>query len=156
VCDLETSRMGAPYIYDISRLRFKEVLTQNLNTFVIHPIRTTFLVLLIVLAFMILLIFHGHTKTQSSKCTIRNWSKSKRRCFRQSSNSTFVFYRLWFIHTFVLLVLFYYAFFIRTCCLFTCTYFILAMLKESDVLSKFRIATMYLNAYDTPSLWVYW
>ena len=22
VCDLETSRMGAPYIYDISRLRF--------------------------------------------------------------------------------------------------------------------------------------
>jgi len=23
VCDLETSRMGAPYIYDISRLRFK-------------------------------------------------------------------------------------------------------------------------------------
>ena len=25
VCDLETSRMGAPYIYDISRLRVKEV-----------------------------------------------------------------------------------------------------------------------------------
>ena len=24
VCDLETSRMGAPYIYDISRLRIKE------------------------------------------------------------------------------------------------------------------------------------
>jgi len=24
VCDLETSRMGAPYIYDISRLRVKE------------------------------------------------------------------------------------------------------------------------------------
>jgi len=23
VCDLETSRMGAPYIYDISRLRVK-------------------------------------------------------------------------------------------------------------------------------------
>ena len=23
VCDLETSRMGAPYIYDISHLRFK-------------------------------------------------------------------------------------------------------------------------------------
>jgi len=23
VCDLETSRMGAPYIYDISRLRIK-------------------------------------------------------------------------------------------------------------------------------------
>ena len=22
VCDLETSRMGAPYVYDISRLRF--------------------------------------------------------------------------------------------------------------------------------------
>jgi len=26
VCDLETSRMGAPYIYDISRLRVKKVL----------------------------------------------------------------------------------------------------------------------------------
>jgi len=24
VCDLETSRMGAPYIYDISRLRVKQ------------------------------------------------------------------------------------------------------------------------------------
>jgi len=24
VCDLETSRMGAPYIYDISHLRIKE------------------------------------------------------------------------------------------------------------------------------------
>jgi len=26
VCDLETSRMGAPYIYDISRLRVKHLL----------------------------------------------------------------------------------------------------------------------------------
>jgi len=25
VCDLETSRMGAPYIYDISRLRVKGI-----------------------------------------------------------------------------------------------------------------------------------
>jgi len=25
VCDLETSRMGAPYIYDISRLRVKQM-----------------------------------------------------------------------------------------------------------------------------------
>jgi len=25
VCDLETSRMGAPYIYDISHLRVKSV-----------------------------------------------------------------------------------------------------------------------------------
>jgi len=25
VCDLETSRMGAPYIYDISRLRVKQL-----------------------------------------------------------------------------------------------------------------------------------
>jgi len=25
VCDLETSRMGAPYIYDISRLRAKDL-----------------------------------------------------------------------------------------------------------------------------------
>ena len=29
VCDLETSRMGAPYIYDISRLRVK-VLTKSM------------------------------------------------------------------------------------------------------------------------------
>ena len=29
VCDLETSRMGAPYIYDISHLR----VNQNLTTF---------------------------------------------------------------------------------------------------------------------------
>ena len=28
VCDLETSRMGAPYIYDISRLRFKGLLQE--------------------------------------------------------------------------------------------------------------------------------
>jgi len=27
VCDLETSRMGAPYIYDISHLRVKYVWT---------------------------------------------------------------------------------------------------------------------------------
>jgi len=26
VCDLETSRMGAPYIYDISRLRVKVIM----------------------------------------------------------------------------------------------------------------------------------
>jgi len=26
VCDLETSRMGGPYIYDISHLRVKEVI----------------------------------------------------------------------------------------------------------------------------------
>jgi len=29
VCDLETSRMGAPYIYDISRLRVKPVGTSR-------------------------------------------------------------------------------------------------------------------------------
>ena len=28
VCDLETSRMGAPYIYDISRLRVKQDICQ--------------------------------------------------------------------------------------------------------------------------------
>jgi len=27
VCDLETSRMGAPYIYDISRLRVNTILS---------------------------------------------------------------------------------------------------------------------------------
>jgi len=30
VCDLETSRMGAPYIYDISHLRVKEI-TKNIH-----------------------------------------------------------------------------------------------------------------------------
>jgi len=29
VCDLETSRMGAPYIYDISRLRVNPFPTQT-------------------------------------------------------------------------------------------------------------------------------
>ena len=32
VCDLETSRMGAPYIYDISRLRVKEETTKVLHS----------------------------------------------------------------------------------------------------------------------------
>jgi len=31
VCDLETSRMGAPYIYDISRLRVKQHRCENLK-----------------------------------------------------------------------------------------------------------------------------
>ena len=31
VCDLETSRMGAPYIYDISHLRVKEVIMRAAN-----------------------------------------------------------------------------------------------------------------------------
>ena len=29
VCDLETSRMGAPYIYDISHLRVNEAISKN-------------------------------------------------------------------------------------------------------------------------------
>ena len=40
VCDLETSRMGAPYIYDISRLR---VNPDNTSSIVIH-IQSTFIV----------------------------------------------------------------------------------------------------------------
>jgi len=32
VCDLETSRMGAPYMYDISRLRVKSVLIYGAET----------------------------------------------------------------------------------------------------------------------------
>ena len=31
VCDLETSRMGAPYIYDISRLRVKQYSANSLD-----------------------------------------------------------------------------------------------------------------------------
>jgi len=42
VCDLETSRMGAPYIYDISRLRVKHAahspfFLQNAVYFIILP-----------------------------------------------------------------------------------------------------------------------
>jgi len=36
VCDLETSRMGAPYIYDISHLRVKPFMTQNTLKLVYH------------------------------------------------------------------------------------------------------------------------
>jgi len=36
VCDLETSRMGAPYIYDISRLRVnKEQLQDQPETMIV-------------------------------------------------------------------------------------------------------------------------
>jgi len=31
VCDLETSRMGAPYIYDVSRLRVKNSIKSYLE-----------------------------------------------------------------------------------------------------------------------------
>ena len=31
VCDLETSRMGAPYIYDISRLRVKRLVPADIQ-----------------------------------------------------------------------------------------------------------------------------
>jgi len=31
VCDLETSRMGAPYIYDISHLRVNQVVCSSLG-----------------------------------------------------------------------------------------------------------------------------
>jgi len=40
VCDLETSRMGAPYIYDISRLRFNAVYTL---TYLLTPCSTVLL-----------------------------------------------------------------------------------------------------------------
>jgi len=36
VCDLETSRMGAPYIYDISHLRVKGPLIMAQVTLLIH------------------------------------------------------------------------------------------------------------------------
>ena len=34
VCDLETSRMGAPYIYDISRLRVNKIIGITFGCFV--------------------------------------------------------------------------------------------------------------------------
>jgi hypothetical protein len=36
VCDLDTSRMGAPYIYDISRLRVNKLLTNLYSTHVFY------------------------------------------------------------------------------------------------------------------------
>jgi len=35
VCDLETSRMGAPYIYDISRLRVKRLKLFVITVFIL-------------------------------------------------------------------------------------------------------------------------
>jgi len=37
VCDLETSRMGAPYIYDISHLRVKCLLQEGPSNFHLMP-----------------------------------------------------------------------------------------------------------------------
>jgi len=39
VCDLETSRMGAPYIYDISRLRVKAEVTWHVTNFQMRQLR---------------------------------------------------------------------------------------------------------------------
>jgi len=45
VCDLETSRMGAPYIYDISHLRVNllapEVLHLNFSTLCMYNVNNT-------------------------------------------------------------------------------------------------------------------
>jgi len=37
VCDLETSRMGAPYIYDISHLRVKSQTSKYLRDYALPP-----------------------------------------------------------------------------------------------------------------------
>jgi len=51
VCDLETSRMGAPYIYDISRLRVKRqvinlrscciLLVESVESMMMHGLRNS-------------------------------------------------------------------------------------------------------------------
>jgi len=41
VCDLETSRMGAPYIYDISHLRVKEMFALNKESEIITKTEQT-------------------------------------------------------------------------------------------------------------------
>ena len=44
VCDLETSRMGAPYIYDTSRLRVKEGAADDFplaRRYASHPTKTS-------------------------------------------------------------------------------------------------------------------
>jgi len=50
VCDLETSRMGAPYIYDISRLRVKDLhsatyiyVVRRLRVNMLQPWRSTYM-----------------------------------------------------------------------------------------------------------------
>jgi len=42
VCDLETSRIGAPYIYDISNLRVKHGESMNSSTHVIQFVTSGF------------------------------------------------------------------------------------------------------------------
>jgi len=49
VCDLETSRMGAPYIYDISRLRVKYILTCCIQQLLSSGTVTVFLWILLTL-----------------------------------------------------------------------------------------------------------
>jgi len=44
VCDLETSRMGAPYIYDISRLRVKTFICVYLWRFLIYNATSSLLI----------------------------------------------------------------------------------------------------------------
>ena len=41
VCDLETSRMGAPYVYDISRLRVNIIIHIPYIQHTIHTFQTT-------------------------------------------------------------------------------------------------------------------
>ena len=41
VCDLETSRMGAPYIYDISRLRVNPTHLRNYERALVNPVMKT-------------------------------------------------------------------------------------------------------------------
>jgi len=39
VCDLETSRMGAPYIYDISHLRVNTIVLLRMSTWLLETCR---------------------------------------------------------------------------------------------------------------------
>jgi len=43
VCDLETSRMGASYIYDISRLRVKQILFTDFSKYENYNLNKLFL-----------------------------------------------------------------------------------------------------------------
>jgi len=93
--------------------------------------------LLNLLAFTILLIFRGHTKTESSDVQFVIGLKLK-----EDISSKALILLLYFIGfdlyicTIIGTVLL--CIFIRTCCLFMCTCFIQAVLNKSEVQSKFR------------------
>jgi len=57
VCDLETSRMGAPYIYDISRLRVKEIPRMMMMMMMMMMMIIIIIIIRIIIIIIIIIIF---------------------------------------------------------------------------------------------------